>query len=48
MNTTKLSNAADKLNAVELVPFMLGITWILISFVGLYFAVGWIGVTLLR
>ena len=48
MNTAKLMDSADKLNIVEFVPFAIGITWILMSFVGVYFTVGWIIVTLLK
>jgi len=48
MNKVQFLNSADKLNTVEFIPFMIGISWILVSVVGVTISLGWIVVSLLR
>jgi len=42
MTKAHFIDSLDKLNAVEFLPFMIGITWILISVVGVTITLGWV------
>ncbi|MDH5478202.1 MAG: hypothetical protein OEY50_07705 [Nitrospinota bacterium] len=46
MTRSHFVDSADKLNTVEFVPFMVGITWLLISVVGLAITLGFVVYTL--
>jgi len=47
MTKNEMMNYADRLNTIEFIPFMIGITWLVISVVGLSLTLGWVVVTLL-
>jgi len=42
MTKLHFMDSMDKLNAVEFVPFMIGITWILMSVVGVTITLGFV------